>query len=537
MQRDVDVMVVRAEVAETAATAAHRAADDSGRIGAGAALSRAVRTAFAIAMVLCAARSQEQQGDGLALAAGIARVPAPAALPLRVGPGQDLGTWDMVYAMPEENVLLARRGEALFRVPVTGNSKPIPWCKTGELLQARVAGHVLAAGSLWLVCEAADRTPFAFDPARGKRLDFVVPGVAHKGPPPRIQSLIALPHQGSVLVMLESGSQDNWPRRENRPVYLWAGLVQEKVVAFPAGWDLDWFRSDLGMAVFQEEAPDRFVARPNAGIDLRTGERCDPPSRADEPAVAFDWGNRDPVQVLWAPPGREKVAGVGMSGRAVALQVAMARPRQPRARSWGEYVALSARGLEAGCEDPVLWFGPLRANATVPLVASRVTSCEVLGARCLFTAHGTNGSEHGLVYDGGRVWDVLDGIASLPPLDPKVRETPGVRDSMGVQLFAALGPVGEGRMALCWCHQERADFRHRLPGMPALVASEQWQRLVLVTARGERAVGEVPAGWPTVAEAKESCLFHQGHFVLWRTKVEDGKQAVELTAFGLQVVR
>ena len=176
-------------------------------------LTRRPRTLAATLFLLqCALPSQsgEPVRPDPGPSTGVAMVHAPKARALDVGAPVDLGTWDDTYVLHEASLLLARRDKQWFRLSVRADARPAPWVEAPEPRGARIENHIDAGGTLWLIFGHGSYTPFAFDPARGKRLDFQVPGVAA-----RLQSLVAVPHLGAMLVMV--GSSTGSPATARRP--------------------------------------------------------------------------------------------------------------------------------------------------------------------------------------------------------------------------------------------------------------------------------------------------------------------------------
>jgi len=501
------------------------------------------------AFVLLAGRLVAQDAAAL-LPADIATAAAPPPRELQIGPLLDLGSWDMAYAVGDADLLVVRRGAQLLRWPTIAGARPAPWFSAAELQQARIVGHVTIGNALWLVVEARDRAPFVLEPTLGKRLDLQVPGLDPDSAP-RIQSLVALPRSGVALLMLESGDAANWPRAENRPIWFRVDFNKQKVAALPTGWDLGSFSADQKVAVFDDHAPGTADRPKTRALDLATGEELQQVADNDSaPRAEFHWPDRSAVVPLTAAQddGRRHVTGVCAAGTVVPLQVEILSPFHATAKAIDGWVALHAQGRgEPRVDDGALWFGALRAAARPTLLARQVTGYEVLGnGRCAFVV-GEPGNKpmlstaQAFVYDTGlgKVWNLLDGVARLPPLPAKLRDTAGVNDNTLIELLASSGQEGHNRLALAWFRHERGDMRSRTPEMKELLPRRSWQRLVLVNKSGERGVAEAPV-LPRVTtglqqELQACWLFASGRLILRQGGDMAGAAGIQLSAVDLRL--
>ena len=214
---------------------------------------------------------------------------------------RDLGLWDDVFVCSDQDAVLLRRESDLFALSTTGSTNPSKLISSLALAEAEMVACAESGERLWVLLQSTQRAPFAIEAHSGKMAQFEIAGLKFPGnQSPGIQSHVIIRHAAAVIVMIAGGDRETWPRDGNRPLYFWLSLKSGKVVAFPIGWDLDYFAPDLQVAVFEKPQLRALERRPLQAVDVRTGDFVtDAPDRRHLNVVPFDWTDTQPVKPLY----------------------------------------------------------------------------------------------------------------------------------------------------------------------------------------------------------------------------------------------
>lgn len=438
--------------------------------------------------------------------------PSPAATrvpSLRYGESterHDLGTWDDLFVRSDQDTVLLRRESDLFGLSITESAKPTKLATAPALADAQIVACADSGERLWVFFNSHQRAPFAIDAHSGKMAEFEIPGLEiSEKMSAGIQSHVIVRQADAAILMVSgqhlsrdrAGEHETWPREGNRPLYFWMSLKSGEVVAFPIGWDLDYFSADQQIAVFGK-VHERQLER--KAVDVRTGGSVtDIPDRR-QPVVKFDWGNTDPVQPLYARRDKtgdaDYVAGISVNGLVLPFDLGLDGQHYMSAAKANDTFAgfrLRRSGGWSGAPSP-FWLTPLSPGQKPELVATGVTDFVLLGrGNAVFCSagHGRKGlfSEAFFRNENEKnPWNVLDGVDRLPALDKEFMEKEYIEDTMSVRLIGAFGGDSRTRSTLCLFHHSRQDMRSSFDGTARekRLKPMTWRRAVIVTTDGQR---------------------------------------------------
>jgi hypothetical protein len=300
--------------------------------------------------------------------------------------------------------------------------------------------------------------------------------------------------------MIAGGDRQTWPRDGNRPLYFWMSLKSGKVVAFPVGWDLEYFSADQQVAVFERPQLRQFERRPLQAIDMRTGDFvAGAPDRRNMGFVPFDWSDTQSVKPLYrrrAETGdRDHFAGISVNGSVFPFDLGLDGVHYmsvAKANDGFAGIRLRREGATGG-EPSSLWLVPLNRGQKPELVATGVTDFVVLGdGNCVFSTagHGRKGRSSEAFFRthrGKGLWNVLEGVDRLPEMDRESADKAYVEDRMSVRIIEGFGGDSTSPLALCQFTHFRGDMRSlSLPAQGKPLKRTIWRRAVLLTADGRR---------------------------------------------------
>ena len=403
-------------------------------------------------------------------------VPTLRAPPLRNASStapRDLGLWDDVFVCADQDVVLLRRESDLFALSITGSAQPGKLVTTPALAEAQMVACAESDERLWVLLQSRRRAPFAIDAHSGEIAPFEIAGLKIPGSQsPGIQSHVILRPAHAVIVMIAGGDRETWPRDGNRPLYFWLSLRSGQVVAFPIGWDLEYFSADQQVAVFEKPQRREFERRPLQAVDVSTGVFvADVPDRQRVNVVPFDWSDTQPVKPLYgrrAETGdRDYFAGLSVNGAVFPCNLELNGVYYlSGAKATEDFAGFRLRREGATAAEPSsFWQIALRRGQEPELVATAVMDFVMLGGgNCDFSSsgHGRRGlsSEAFFRVRGAKaVWNVLDGVDRLGELDKEFADKAYVEDRMGVRLTEGFGGALRQRLALCAFTHVRGDMR------------------------------------------------------------------------------
>ena len=419
---------------------------------------------------------------------------------------RDLGLWDDVFVCSDQDVVLLRRESDLFALSITGSAKPSKPVTALALVEAQMVACAESGERLWVFLQSSRRAPFAIDAHSGEMATFEIAGLKIPGSQScGIQSHVIIRPAHAVIVMIAGGDRETWPRDGNRPLYFWLSLKSGKVVAFPIGWDLEYFSADQQVAVFEKPQLREFERRPLQAVDVSTGVLVtDAPDRRRMNVVPFDWTDTQPVKPLYgrrAETGdRDYFAGISVNGAVFPCSLGLNGVYYlSSAKATDDFASFRLRREGAVVLEPSsFWQIALRRGQEPELVATGVMDFVMLGGgNCVFSSsgHGRRGlsSEAFFRVHGDKtVWKVLDGVDRLPELDKEFADKVHVEDRMSVRLIEGFGGDSRNRLALCVFTHVRGDMRaHAFPVQEKPLKLTTWRRMVLLTTDGQRYMADL----------------------------------------------
>lgn len=422
---------------------------------------------------------------------------APLLLDCGVSRQRDLGKWDDAFVCKEHDLLVLRRGDTLYSLLMAEGAQPSKMATRAALAHTRIVACIPSGEKVWLLLNSTETDAFAIEVSSAKVAGFKIPNLTIPGSQaPRIQSYVAVPHADAVILMIEGGDDETWPRDGNRPVYFWMSLTTGKVIRFPIGWDLDYFSMDQGVAVFgktQEEAVKR------QAISMQTGESLDSlPVEKANGCVPFNWTDTHAVKPIYM--NRPKMGdqaffkGLSVKGRALLIDVDLDKTFYlSQAMETDGFVGFRLRSEGgSGGEPSPLWIVKAENPTSPEHVATSVTDFAVLKAgNCVIatTGHGAKKASSEAffrAFHDKSIWNVLDGVARLPELELELAEKDFVQDQMTVRLITGFG--NQSPIVLCLYEHFRGDMLRSLvlPTEEKTIKRESWRRAVVVMSSGER---------------------------------------------------
>ncbi len=423
---------------------------------------------------------------------------APPLLDCEVTSQRDLGAWDDAFVCEDKDMLVLRRGDTLHTLLMGEGAQPKEIVTLDTLSHTRIIACIPSGERVWLLLNSTETDAFAVEVNSAKVADFKIPNLTIPGSlAPRIQSYVTVPHADAVILMIEGGDRETWPRDGNRPIYFWMSLTTGNVVRFPIGWDLDYFSMDQGVAVFgrtREEAFKRQV------ISMQTGASLDSiPFGKANGYVPFNWTDTHAVKPIYM--NRPKMGdqaffrGLSIKGRVLLIDLDLDETFYlSQAMETDGFVGFRLRREGgSGGEPSPLWIVKAENPTSPESVATSVTNFAVLKAGnsvISTTGHGVKKASSEAFFRDSHdksMWNVLDGVARLPELELELAEKDYVQDQMTVRLITGFG--NQSPIVLCLYEHFRGDMRSLvLPTEEKTVKRELWRRAVVVTSEGKRSM-------------------------------------------------
>jgi hypothetical protein len=417
-------------------------------------------------------------------------------LDCKVSGQRDLGAWDDAFVCKEQDMLVLRRGDTLYSLLMDEGSQPREMATVARLANTRIVACVPLGEKIWLFLNSTETDAFAVEANSAKVADFKIPNLTITGSlAPRIQSYVAVPHADSVILMIEGGDRETWPREGNRPVYFWMSLKSGNIVRFPIGWDLDYFSIDQRVAVFAKAKEKAFQRQ---AVSMQTGEYLAAlPDRKDDGYVPFDWTDTQAVKPIYMH--REKMGDQGyfkgllVNGRVLAINLNLDRTLYlSQSMETDDFVGFRLRGEGgSGGESSPLWLVKAENPTTPDCVAPSVIDFAVLEAgNCVISTVGHRANKafseaFFRAFHDKSIWNVLDGVTRLPELDRELAEKDYIQDLLTVRMITGFG--SQSPIVVCLFEHFRSDMRSLvLPPEKKTVKRELWRRAVVVTSKGKR---------------------------------------------------
>ena len=415
---------------------------------------------------------------------------------------RDLGLWDDVFVCPDQDLVLLRCESDLFGLSIAGSAKPSKLITIPTLTESKIVACAGSDKRLWVFIQSSQRGPFAIDVNSGREARFNILGLKIPGShSPEIQSHVIIRHADAAILMVSGGDRETWPMDKNWPLYFWINLKSGKVLAFPIGWELDYFSPDQKIAVFSKPQQEKFKRRPLQAVDVRTCEFVsDIPDQRHVGFVPFDWTETQPVKPLYehhAETGdQDWFAGISVNGSVFPFDLgSVGEHYMSVAKVCGDFAGFRLRpsgGIEVAPSP--FWLTTLSRGQKPELVANGVTDFVMLGnGNCVFAVngYGHKGLHTEAFYrrhTDKTVWNVLESVERLPELDKKLADKGYIEDKMSVRFIEGFGGTLSNRLALCLSTQFRADMR--AGGMTQqelqLLRPITWRRALLLTSDGQR---------------------------------------------------
>ena len=414
---------------------------------------------------------------------------------------RDLGLWNDVFVCRDQDVVLLRRESDLFALSMQGSANPSKLVSATALAEAQIVACADSHERLWVFLQSTQRAPFAIDAHSGEVAEFEIPGLKIPGSQsPGIQSHVIVRHGHAVILMIAGGDRQTWPRDGNRPLYFWMSLRSGKVVAFPVGWDLEYFSADQQVAVFEKPQLRQFERRPLQAVDVRTGDFV---AGTSDPRhmgfVPFNWSDTQPVKPLYRrrteTGDRDHFAGISVNGSVFPFDLGLDGVHYMSvAKANDGFVGFRLRREgAAGGEPSSFWLAALSRGQKPELVSTGVTDFVALGGgNCVFSTagHGRKGLSSEAFFRIHRdrtLWNVLEGVDCLPELDRELADKAYVEDRMSVRIIEGFGGDSSSSLALCLFTHFRGDMRSfALPAWEKSLKSTTWRRAVLLRTDGRR---------------------------------------------------
>ena len=435
-----------------------------------------------------------------------APVPQPktvAAPPLhqgKVSPTTDLGLWDDVFVLHDQDFVVLRRGDELFSLAMDVSARPTRIAKAAA---AKVAHTQIIAGTavdkrLWLFLNSSKAAPCAVDALSGTVATFDIPGLKVPGShAPGIQSYRIVPHLQAAVLMVSGGDNATWPRDGNRPVYFWLNLKSGKVVRLPIGWDLDYFSANESAAASGARA-----------FDMKTGEKLDAaPNRRKERCIAYDWSDKQRVRPFYerreGKGDADYFAGVSVDGRVLPVNLGLDDVfYMSLAKADDSAAVFRLRRSGAGTHEPSpLWLVPFKDPKKTESLANEVTDFTMLGygntvyvtvekpAKRDLSERQRHDEAFFYARSDRSTWNVSEGIERLPKLIGALAEADFIEDKFRVRLIEGFGAGKHEPAVLCLFEHLRGDRRaFALPGNGPALKSVTWRRAILVGRDGKRSL-------------------------------------------------
>lgn len=421
---------------------------------------------------------------------------APPLLDCEVASQRDFGAWDDAFVCEDKDMLVLRRGDTLHTLLMGEGAQPKEIVTLGALSHTRIVACIPSGERVWLLLNSTETDAFAVEVNSAKVVDFKIPNLTIPGSlAPRIQSYVTVPHADAVILMIEGGDRETWPRDGNRSIYFWMSLTTGNVVQFPIGWDLDYFSMDQSVAVFGRTKEEAFKRQ---AISTQTGASLDSiPFGKANGYVPFNWSDRHVVNAIYT--NRPKLgdqsffSGLSVKGRPLLIDLDLDDTFYlSQAMETDGFVGFRLRPSGGSDLEPsMLWLLKAENPTTPEPAAASVKDFTMLKAgNCVIstTGHGVKKESSEAFFRASHnkaMWNVLDGVARLPELELELAEKDYVQDQMTVRLITGFG--NQSPIVLCLYEYFRGDMRSLfLPNEEKTVKRELWRRAVVVTSEGKR---------------------------------------------------
>lgn len=420
---------------------------------------------------------------------------APPLLDCEVTSQRDFGAWDDAFVCEDKDMLVLRQGDTLHTLMMSKGAQPKEIVTLDALSHTRIIACIPSGERVWLLLNSTETDVFAIEVNSAKVAYFKIPNLTIPGSlAPRIQSYVTVPHADAVILMIEGGDRETWPRVGNHPIYFWMSLTTGDVVRFPIGSDLDYFSMDQAVAVFGRTQGKAFKRE---AISMKTGASLDSiPFEKANGYVPFDWSDTHAVKPIYM--NRPKMGdrtffrGLSIKGRALLIDLDLDKTFYlSQAMETDGFVGFRLRSERGSGGPSPLWIMKAENPTSPESVATSVTDFAVLKAGngvISTTGHGVKKASSEAFFRASHdksMWNVLDGVARLPELERELVEKDFVRDHMSVSLITGFG--NQSPIVLCLYEHFRSDMRSLVLGIEEKrVKSELWRRAVVVTSEGKR---------------------------------------------------
>ena len=487
---------------------------------------------FAVVLALSWTLSSGRAAETPSLPLAVPLVKAPPWAHVQPPEGIPMGMWDDVYGCPQADVLVLRRGPAIYSFPAGSAARETLVATDPRFENARFYRAVGTKDRVWIFMERRRRerlvmhgakdggerveavregpggAPLALELGTKKLVEFLPTGVKMRED--QQLGIDAAPVHGGALVIVDGGDPATWP--EKTTIYCvtyWFDLSTGKTVQLPLCWSSYYYSGDLKWAVLQRGSPSGY--RILMGVNMATGEivKSGLPDWEKAPWVEYTSVTRplspDGEPVLRARPrfAPRVVMGISSEGRVVPWKMALEESHSPTVKAADGWAALHVPGRGSVTDTRSLWFAPLDAGAEPRRLSDQVRDYEVLGSgRCLFTATSTgrkgnffSASFETYVYEDRKnaVWNVLDGLLRLEPLSAELAAKPYVEDRMSVRLLRSFGSPARASLVLASFDHFRHDMRSSPIGFnERAVQNERWRQEMVVSGDGRRFALDLP---------------------------------------------
>jgi hypothetical protein len=416
--------------------------------------------------------------------------PAPSPMMTAVTSSQrDLATWDDVFVARDAGLMLLLREGTLFALGDSAGAAPSQLATHPALASSRIVAYADSGKRRWVFLNSTERAPFALDLSSGTLAEFPIPGLRVPGKQASsIQSFLIAPHLGAALLMISGGDPGTWPRPENRPLYFRMSLDSGQVIALPVGWDLHFYTADQRVAFFfmfpnHDRVPQAF--------DLSSGELLrEAPSQGNTAYTDFEWQDLRRIKPV------RGLAGLSLNGEIIPFDLGVRDARLKGVDVHDGFAGFRVWTNPASYDLSDLWIIALERDARPELVASGVTDVVMMGAgTCVFRSavfgHNPCWEEAYFRTRSAKVaWNLLEGVQRLPRLAKEFAESESAREEMSVKLVGGFGGPSRHARALGFFRNTQRDLEARVgaerPPHRKRLADATWQRLVVVTAEGQR---------------------------------------------------
>jgi hypothetical protein len=431
-------------------------------------------------------------------------VPEPrvvAAPPLhqgKVSPTADLGLWDDVFVVHDQDIIVLRKGDELFSLLMEAAAKPKRIAKVAAAINTQIIAGAAVDKRLWLFLNSAKAAPCAVDLHSGTVATFDIPGLKVPGSQaPGIGAYRIVPHLQAAVLDVSGGDRATWPRDGNRPVHFWMDLKSGKVVQLPIGWDLHYFSADESVAAF---GPTRAIA-------MKTGEKIDAaPDRRKELCNSWDWTNKQRVRALHerreGKGDADYFAGVSVNGRVLPVNIGLDDVRyMSLAKADDSAAGFRLRRSGAGTEEPSpLWLVPFKDSKKTEPIANDVTDFAMLGygntvyvtvekpAKRDLSERKRRNEAFFYTRSERSSWNVLEGVERLPKLGEALAEASFIQDSLTIRIIEGFGASKHEPAVICLFEHHRGDGRARILSMEEALKSVTWRRAILIGRDGKRSL-------------------------------------------------